>query len=218
MQSQLQESSADPAWEQLAPLLDKAIGQFGQGRPQRRGAPVFSKQKRTGDRRRIERPRIRRAKAAEPRGGEAARLLPQAWCDSFRRRIDRRALGQFRPRRAGPSGGVRHGGFGQRNRRQQFNLNPHPRSIENYGMDKSKNGNRSRRERVARGRHNHCGNQYQHHRATRNDVSREAWVYSGYGDPKSAMLTFLDAIRQADGEQILAQVLLPTSAGAPERL
>ena len=29
MQSQLQESSADPAWEQLAPLLDEAIGQLG---------------------------------------------------------------------------------------------------------------------------------------------------------------------------------------------
>ncbi len=29
MQSKLQESSADPAWEQLAPLLDEAIGQLG---------------------------------------------------------------------------------------------------------------------------------------------------------------------------------------------
>jgi len=29
MQSQFQESSADPAWEQLAPLLDEAIGQLG---------------------------------------------------------------------------------------------------------------------------------------------------------------------------------------------
>ena|ERR1700690_1352941 len=46
--------------------------------------------------------------------------------------------------------------------------------------------------------------QYQHHVATRNDVPRAAWVFSGYGDPKSAMLTFLYAIRQADGEQILA--------------
>ena len=46
--------------------------------------------------------------------------------------------------------------------------------------------------------------QYQHHVAARNDVSRAAWTYSGYGDPKSAMLTFLYAIRQADGEQILA--------------
>ena len=46
--------------------------------------------------------------------------------------------------------------------------------------------------------------QYQHHVATRNDVSRAAWVFSGYDDPKSAVLTFLHAIRQADGEQILA--------------
>ena len=46
--------------------------------------------------------------------------------------------------------------------------------------------------------------QYQHHGATRNDVSRAAWVFSGYDDPKSAVLTFLHAIRQADGEQILA--------------
>ncbi len=46
--------------------------------------------------------------------------------------------------------------------------------------------------------------QHQHLLTTGNDVSRAAWVFSGYGDPKSAMLTFLHAIRQADGEQILA--------------
>jgi RNA polymerase sigma factor (sigma-70 family) len=46
--------------------------------------------------------------------------------------------------------------------------------------------------------------QHQHHLATRNDVSRAAWVFSGYGEPKSAMMSFLWAIRQADGEQILA--------------
>jgi RNA polymerase sigma factor (sigma-70 family) len=46
--------------------------------------------------------------------------------------------------------------------------------------------------------------QHQHHLATRNDVARTAWTYSGYGDPKSALLSFLYAIRQADGEQILA--------------
>lgn len=46
--------------------------------------------------------------------------------------------------------------------------------------------------------------QHQHHLASKNDVSRDAWVFSGYGDPKSAMMSFLWAIRQADGEQILA--------------
>ena len=46
--------------------------------------------------------------------------------------------------------------------------------------------------------------QHQHHLASQNDVSRDAWVFSGYGDPKSAMMSFLWAIRQADGEQILA--------------
>jgi RNA polymerase sigma factor (sigma-70 family) len=46
--------------------------------------------------------------------------------------------------------------------------------------------------------------QHLHHLATRNDVSRASWAYSGYGDPKSAMMSFLWAIRQADGEQILA--------------
>ena len=35
-------------------------------------------------------------------------------------------------------------------------------------------------------------------------MARAAWAYSGYDDPKSAVLTFLHAIRQADGEQILA--------------
>ena len=34
---------------------------------------------------------------------------------------------------------------------QRFNLNPHQRSIENYGMDKSKNSNRCRRGHFARG-------------------------------------------------------------------
>ena len=47
-------------------------------------------------------------------------------------------------------------------------------------------------------------NQHQHHLASQNDVSRAAWAFSGYGDPKSAMMSFLWAIRQADGEQILA--------------
>jgi len=46
--------------------------------------------------------------------------------------------------------------------------------------------------------------QHEHHLASQNDVSRDAWVFSGYGDPKSAMMSFLWAIRQADGEQILA--------------
>jgi RNA polymerase sigma factor (sigma-70 family) len=46
--------------------------------------------------------------------------------------------------------------------------------------------------------------QHQHHLASKNDVSRDAWVFSGYGDPKSAMMSFLWAIRQADGAQILA--------------
>src|ERR1039457_1005370 len=46
--------------------------------------------------------------------------------------------------------------------------------------------------------------QHQHHLASQNDVSRDAWVFSGYGDPKSAMMSFLWAIRQADGGQILA--------------
>jgi len=45
--------------------------------------------------------------------------------------------------------------------------------------------------------------QRQHHPATRNDVFRASWAYSGYGDPKSAMMSFFWAIRQADGQQIL---------------
>jgi RNA polymerase sigma factor (sigma-70 family) len=46
--------------------------------------------------------------------------------------------------------------------------------------------------------------QHQRHSTTRNDVSRAAWAYSGYGDPKSTVVSFLWAIRQADGKQILA--------------
>jgi len=46
--------------------------------------------------------------------------------------------------------------------------------------------------------------QHQHHMASQNDVSRAAWAFSGYGEPKSAMMSFLWAVRQADGEQILA--------------
>ena len=42
------------------------------------------------------------------------------------------------------------------------------------------------------------------HAAARNDVPRAAWANSGYADPKSAVVSFLWAIRQADGEQILA--------------
>jgi len=46
--------------------------------------------------------------------------------------------------------------------------------------------------------------QHQHHLASQNDFSRAAWAFSGYGEPKSAMMSFLWAIRQADGQQILA--------------
>ena len=41
------------------------------------------------------------------------------------------------------------------------------------------------------------------HVATQNDVPRAFWADSGYGDPKSTLLSFLSAVQQVDGEKIL---------------
>jgi hypothetical protein len=42
------------------------------------------------------------------------------------------------------------------------------------------------------------------HVAVRNDIPRASWTDSGHGDPKSALLSFLSAVQQADGEKFLA--------------
>ena len=55
---------------------------------------------------------------------------------------------QFRSSRARGAGKNRDGHRGnQRCGGERFDFNPHQRSIENYGMDQSENGNRRRRQR-----------------------------------------------------------------------
>ena len=142
MQSTLQESPEDAVWHQLAPLLDEAMCAAGQKGPRRGDAAVFQGQ---------ERARSGGGHAGERAGGATAgACAPWKSCGNSSPNaawIPRRtpspsrfppipfkprpvALGKSRDCRGDCQ---RRGGF-------NFNLNPHQRSIENYGMDKSENG------------------------------------------------------------------------------
>ena len=46
--------------------------------------------------------------------------------------------------------------------------------------------------------------QPRHHFAIQRDIPRDSWVFAGYGDPESTLVSFLWAVRQADGDKILA--------------
>ena len=97
MQTELRATAPDETWEQLAPLLEDAMGQLGE---KERAAVVL----------RFFGGKIRDSRGDYQRGGG-----------------------------------------------QRFNFNPHQRSIENYGMDKSKNSNRRRCGGcVDRWHNNHC--------------------------------------------------------------
>ena len=65
---------------------------------------------------------------------------------------------QFRSSRARGAGKIRdRRGDCQRRGGQRFNLNPHQRSIENYGMDKNENNSRCERGNFTRRRNHGCG-------------------------------------------------------------
>ena len=142
MQSTLEKDSAEGVWQELSPLLDEAMNRLGQTD---RDALLL---------RYFENRSLREVGSALGTNEEAAKKrvargwkscalsLPNAAClnDGYHRRSD------FRPFRSGRAGGAGKicdcRGACQRRGGRRFNLNPHQRSIETYGMDKSKNSNR----------------------------------------------------------------------------
>jgi RNA polymerase sigma factor (sigma-70 family) len=151
MQSTLNEAEPmhEEIWNQIAPLLDGAMERLGQ---KDHDALVlrFFENKTFAE---VGATLGASEDAREPRAGKAAEIFHET-----RREFDhghncRNDFRQFRSSRAGGAGKIysccgdckRRGGW-------WFNLNPHQRSIENYGMDKSKNGNRSWRGHFAHGR------------------------------------------------------------------
>ena len=104
---------------------------------------IFERPEFAGSRRRAGRQRGARAKKRVTRALEKLRaFFAQRGISTSTRRHQRSDFRQFRSSRAGGAGqgrlppwrGQRRGGF-------DFNPDPRQRSIENYGMDKSKNGN-----------------------------------------------------------------------------
>ena len=138
--------AASRLWQQISPLLDEALAQLGEKDRQAVLLRFFENKSlaevgnRLGTGEDTARKRVSRALEKLRRYFHETR---RGFDDGPHRRRDFR---QFRSSRAGGAGKIRDGrGDCQRRGGQRFNLNPHQRSIENYGMDKSKNGNRCRR-------------------------------------------------------------------------
>ena len=145
MQSTLNEPDAE-AWRQIAPLLDDAMGRLGE---KDRNAIVL---------RFFENKNLREVGAALGASEDAAKMRVNRALEKLRKFFTKRgvthstaaiiagaisansvqaapvALAKTISAVALAKGAAACG----------FNLNPHQRSIENYGMDKSKNGNRCR--------------------------------------------------------------------------
>jgi len=142
MESLLHESEPG-AWPQIAPLLDEAVAQLAEAD---RNAVVlrFYEQRPLEE---VGRVLGLNADATQKRVSRALEKLRKFFAKTRRRFHNRRHrrddFRPFRSSRAGGAGQINHrrclcerrGGF-------DFNLNPHQRSIENYGLDKSKNGGR----------------------------------------------------------------------------
>jgi RNA polymerase sigma factor (sigma-70 family) len=204
MQSKLQESSADPAWEQLAPLLDEAIGQLGKAD---RNAVVL---------------RFFQNKSA--REIAAALNVHESAAQKRLNRAVEKLRAYFLKRGVTVSAGALTGALSVNSVHgapahlaasvmavsakgtavSSSTLTLIQGALKIMAWTKAKTAAVAVTAVILAAGTTTVVIQYQHHRATRNDVSRAAWVFSGYDDPKSAVLTFLYAIRQADGEQILA--------------
>ena len=218
MQSQFQESSADPAWEQLAPLLDEAIGKLGRAD---RNAVVL---------------RFFQNKSA--REIAAALNVHESAAQKRLNRAVEKLRAYFLKRGVAVSAGALIGALSVNSVHgapahlaasvmavsakgtavSTSTLTLIKGALKIMAWTKAKTAIVVGASVLLAAGTTTAVIQYQHHMATRNDVPRAAWAYSGYGDPKSAMLTFLYAIRQADGEQILAGLYSRTSADVPETL
>ena len=153
MQSQLEESVNDALWRELSPQLDEAMAGLGTSERDALVLRYFQNKSMaevgtvpgTGGK--------HGAKAREPGLGKIAEIFHETRREFDHGHPGRGDFRQFRPGRARGAGKIRdRRGAGQRRDGFDFNLNPHQRSIENYGMDQSKNGNRGRRGSYSSGR------------------------------------------------------------------
>ena len=204
MQSKLQESSANPAWEQLAPLLDEAIGQLGKAD---RNAVVL---------RFFQNKSAREIAAALNVHESAAQKRLNRAVEKLRAYFLKRGVAVSADALVGAlSINSVHGApahlaasvmavSAKGTAVSSSTLTLIKGALKIMAWTKAKTAIVSGVVVLLAAGTTTVVIQHQHHLATRNDVARTAWTYSGYGDPKSAMLTFLYAIRQADGEQILA--------------
>ena len=204
MQSNLQESAADPAWEQLAPLLDEAIGQLG--RADRNAVVLRFFQNKSA--REIAAALNVHESAAQKRLNRAveklrAYFLKRGVTVSAGALIGALSVNSVHGAPAHLAASVM--AFSAKGTAvSSSTLTLIKGALKLMAWTKAKTAIVAATAVILAAGTTTAVIQYQHHVATRNDVSRAAWVFSGYGDPKSAVLTFLYAIRQADGEQILA--------------
>ena len=135
MQNEFQSAATDDIWNQMSPLLDEALAALGETDRQAVLLRFFDNKslaevgKSLGMGEDTARKRVSRALEKLRRIFQARREFD----DGHHCRDDFR---QFRSSRAGGAGKIcdRRGDC-QRRDGQRFNLNPHQRSIENYGMD-----------------------------------------------------------------------------------
>ena len=152
-------SSQPEIWKQIAPLLDHALDKLSRKDHDALVLRFFQK-KNFAD-----------VGAALGASEDAAKMRVSRALEKLRRFFHQRGVDstaatiaenitarsiQAAPAALGQIGDCR--GDGQGRGGFSFNLNPHQRSIENYGMDKSENSNRRQRVRAADG-----GNNIRHH-------------------------------------------------------
>ena len=157
VESQLQESSADAAWEQLAPLLDEAIGLLG--RADRNAVVLRFFQNKSA--REIAAALNVHESAAQKRLNHAveklrAHFLKRGVTVSAGALIGALSVNSVHGAPAHLAASIM-AVSAKGTAVSGSTLTPHPRSIENYGMDQGKNGNRGRHCGHTRRRHNHRG-------------------------------------------------------------
>ena len=148
MQSEL-DAQAGSTWKQLSPLLDEAMLRLGQTD---RDALVL---------RFFEGRSLNEVGSALGASEEAAKKRVNRALEKLRNFFAKRGVSSttaiiagndFRPFRSSRAGGAGQNSNGRRDYQRRggfdFNLNPHQRSIENYGLDQSENSNRGGSSRI----------------------------------------------------------------------
>ncbi len=144
LQSETHPHEPDPLWQQMSPLLDEALAQLGQ-KDRQAVLLRFFENKSLGE-----------VGGSLGTGEDTARMRINRALEKLRRYFLKRGVRfygggyrgsyfrQFGSRRAADVGEINHCGCNDEGCcSQQFNINPHQRSIETYGMDKNQNCRRS---------------------------------------------------------------------------